>query len=173
MYNRATYNKTTYNRVNTFEFEWLATANVETASSGLLFVLRYLDSSVEAVTSSSGGMTRLLLFTGETDAISAVQGNYSRIRFFDAVAEAISIAIGAGVSTYGSATLELENISMIAGDELIIDTEHMTVTLNGANIVDRITDASVFFKLKSGENDIIIEGGTIADIKILWKDRWL
>jgi hypothetical protein len=47
------------------------------------------------------------------------------------------------------------------------------VTLNGVNIVDRITDASAFFKLMSGMNDIIVEGGTVADIKVLWKDRWL
>lgn len=57
--------------------------------------------------------------------------------------------------------------------ELIIDTEHMTVTLNGANIIDRVSDDSAFFKLQPGENDIIVEGGTTADVKILWKDRWL
>ena len=55
----------------------------------------------------------------------------------------------------------------------IIDTEHMTVTLNGANIIDRVSDDSAFFKLQPGENDIIVEGGTTADVKILWKDRWL
>ena len=64
-------------------------------------------------------------------------------------------------------------MNMVAGDELIIDTEHMTVTLNGVNIVDRVSDSSVFFKLMSGVNDIIVEGGTTADIRILWKDRWL
>lgn len=32
---------------------------------------------------------------------------------------------------------------------------------------------SAFFKLQPGENDIIVEGGTTADVKILWKDRWL
>ena len=35
------------------------------------------------------------------------------------------------------------------------------------------TCASAFFKLQPGENDIIVEGGTTADVKILWKDRWL
>ena len=47
------------------------------------------------------------------------------------------------------------------------------VTLNGANIIDRVSDDSAFFKLQPGENDIIVEGGTTADVKILWKDRWL
>ena len=67
----------------------------------------------------------------------------------------------------------IEGVNMVAGDELIIDTEHMTVTLNGANIIDRVSDDSAFFKLQPGENDIIVEGGTTADVKILWKDRWL
>ena len=44
---------------------------------------------------------------------------------------------------------------------------------NGANIIDRVSDDSAFFKLQPGENDIIVEGGTTADVKILWKDRWL
>ena len=80
---------------------------------------------------------------------------------------------GTGVSTYGSVTMVIEGVNMVAGDELIIDTEHMTVTLNGANIIDRVSDDSAFFKLQPGENDIIVEGGTTADVKILWKDRWL
>ena len=67
----------------------------------------------------------------------------------------------------------VEGVNMVAGDELIIDTEHMTVTLNGVNIVDRVSDDSAFFKLQPGENDIIVEGGTTADVKVLWKDRWL
>lgn len=36
-----------------------------------------------------------------------------------------------------------------------------------------IVENSAFFKLQPGENDIIVEGGTTADVKILWKDRWL
>ena len=67
----------------------------------------------------------------------------------------------------------IEGVNMVAGDELIIDTEHMTVTLNGENIIDRVSDDSAFFELEPGENDIIVEGGTTADVKILWKDRWL
>ena len=106
--------------------------------------------------------------------------------FNDKAAAAISIIGGADgptsiflagklgqTSTYGSVTMVIEGVNMVAGDELIIDTEHMTVTLNGANIIDRVSDDSAFFKLQPGENDIIVEGGTTADVKILWKDRWL
>lgn len=96
-----------------------------------------------------------------------------RVVFFSAEATAEAFASGSGVSTYGQEVMTIEGVNMVAGDELVIDTEHMTVTLNGENIIDRVSDASVFFKLMSGVNDIIVEGGTTADVRIVWKDRWL
>ena len=153
MYNRTPYNKTAYNRTTSIVFEWLATANAETDTSATLKIIRYLDGSAEAVATASGVFVRVLLPS--------------------ALAEAVATASGTGVSTYGSVTMVIEGVNMVAGDELVIDTEHMTVTLNGANIIDRVSDDSAFFNLQPGENDIIVEGGTTADVKILWKDRWL
>lgn len=155
MYNRTPYNKTTYNRTTSIVFEWLATANAETDTSATLKIIRYLDGSAAAVATASGVFVRVLLPSALAEA------------------EAVATASGTGVSTYGSVTMVIEGVNMVAGDELIIDTEHMTVTLNGANIIDRVSDDSAFFKLQPGENDIIVEGGTTADVKILWKDRWL
>ena len=107
------------------------------------------------------------------EAVAEAIGDYIRTLFFEGDAIAEANASGTGVSTYGQEVMVVEGVNMVAGDELIIDTEHMTVTLNGVNIVDRVSDSSVFFKLMSGVNDIIVEGGTTADIRILWKDRWL
>ena len=150
MYNRTPYNRTQYNRKARFVFEWTATANAESGSCGALLVIRYLAGTAEAETSASGEVVRILLFTSAAEAVADPR-----------------------VSTYGQEVMVVEGVNMVAGDELIIDTEHMTVTLNGVNIVDRVSDSSVFFKLMSGVNDIIVEGGTTADIRILWKDRWL
>ena len=110
---------------------------------------------------------------GTAEAVAEAIGDYIRTLFFEGDAIAEANASGTGVSTYGQEVMVVEGVNMVAGDELIIDTEHMTVTLNGVNIVDRVSDSSVFFKLMSGVNDIIVEGGTTADIRILWKDRWL
>lgn len=173
MYNRAPYNKTAFNRTTSIVFEWLATANAETDTSAALKVIRYLGGSVEAITSAAGMFVRILLPSALAEAEAGSTGDYIRTLFFSALAEAVASAIGAGVSTYGSVTMVIEGVNMVAGDELVIDTEHMTVTLNGANIIDRVSDESTFFKLQPGENDIIVEGGTTADVKILWKDRWL
>jgi len=173
MFNRTPFNRTTYNRTTTITFEWLATAHAETDSSAYILVVRYLNGAVEAVAQASGVIIRVVLPEGIAEAETSSLGDYIRTLFFDALAEAISSARGTSVSSYGSVTMVIEGVNMVAGDELVIDTEHMTVTLNGVNIVDRVSDDSAFFKLQPNENDIIVEGGTTADIKILWKDRWL
>lgn len=149
------------------------TANAETDTSATLKIIRYLDGSAAAVATASGVFVRVLLPSALAEAEAGSVGDYIRTLFFSALAEAVATASGTGVSTYGSVTMVIEGVNMVAGDELIIDTEHMTVTLNGANIIDRVSDDSAFFKLQPGENDIIVEGGTTADVKILWKDRWL
>ena len=173
MYNRTPYNKTTYNRSAKIIFEWLATASAETESAAAVKIVRYLGGTVEAVTAASGVIVRVVLPSAVAEAETGSVGDYIRTLFLSALAEAITASSGTGVSTYGSVTMVIEGVNMAAGDELIIDTEHMTVTLNGANIIDRVSDESEFFKLQPGLNDIIVEGGTTADVKILWKDRWL
>lgn len=175
MYNRLTYNRAAYNRSASFVFEWTAIASATAEAAGALLIVRYFDGAAEAVTTSSGEIIRTALFVdGATaEAVAEAIGEYIRTIYQTGQADAEAIANAAAVSTYGSVTLVIEGVNMVAGDELIIDTEHMTVTLNGINIVDRVDDESVFFKLMPGENDVIVEGGTTADVKILWKDRWL
>lgn len=167
MFNRSAYNRTSFNRSSSIVFEWLATANAETDASAAVKIIRHLNGAVEAVAEARGVIIRVVLPSAIAEAESSSVGDYIRILFFDATATAT------GVSTYGSITMQFPGLTMTAGDELIIDTGHMTITLNGANVIDLLSDDSEFFKLKPGENDIIVEGGTTADIKVLWKDRWL
>ena len=143
MFNRSAYNRTSFNRSSSIVFEWLATANAETDASAAVKIIRHLNGAVEAVAEARGVIIRVVLPSAIAEAESSSVGDY------------------------------IPGLTMTAGDELIIDTEHMTITLNGANVIDLLSDDSEFFKLKPGENDIIVEGGTTADIKVLWKDRWL
>ena len=115
-------------------------------------------------------------WTGTATAESRASGSLLiERRLAGNVAEAVAeaYASGAGVATYGQEVMTILGVNMVPGDELVIDTEHMTVTLNGENIIDRVSDDAVFFKLMSGINDITVEGGTTADVRIVWKDRWL
>lgn len=174
MYNRTPYNRTAYNRKKGSVFEWLAVATAETESSGAILIIRYFEGEAEAVAESSGVVVRtVLLESTVAEATALAFADYIRRVFLSGEAEAVAESSGGSLSTLGQEILILEGLNMKSGDELKIDTEHMTITLNGVNIIDRVKDESVFFKLKSGINDIVIEGGSRADIKILWKDRWL
>jgi hypothetical protein len=174
MYNRTHYNRQSYNRKSRSEFEWTGTATAESRASGSLLIERHLAGNVaEAVAEAFGEIIRRHLFEGFAEAASEAAGALVRVRFFSGTAVAEANASGAGVATYGQEVMTILGVNMVPGDELVIDTEHMTVTLNGENIIDRVSDDAVFFKLMSGINDITVEGGTTADVRIVWKDRWL
>lgn len=62
------------------------------------------------------------------------------------------------------------------GDELVINTEDMTVTLNSQNAIEYFSVDSDFFNLLTGENKIVYsDTSSIRNVlvDILWKDRWL
>ena len=174
MYKRTHYNRQSYNRKSRSEFEWTGTATAESRASGSLLIERHLTGNVaEAAAEAFGEIIRRHLFEGVAEAASEAAGALVRVRFFSGTAVAEANASGAGVATYGQEVMTILGVNMVPGDELVIDTEHMTVTLNGENIIDRVSDDAVFFKLMSGINDITVEGGTTADVRIVWKDRWL
>lgn len=174
MYNRAHYNRQSYNRLSRNEFAWTGSATAQSSAGGNLVIERRFTGDVaEAVSEAAGELIRQHLLASEAAAVTAASGSVIRIRFFGGTAEAESSASGTGVSTYGQEVMTILGVNMVAGDELIISTEHMTVTLNGENIIDRVSDDAVFFKLMSGVNDITVDGGTTADVRVVWKDRWL
>lgn len=72
--------------------------------------------------------------------------------------------------------INLKDIVLKPGDELIIDTDLMTVTLNGQNAMRYFSSQSDFFKLAPGENIIAYSDDSETkeySVDILWKDRWL
>jgi len=67
-------------------------------------------------------------------------------------------------------------LALAPGDELIINTDEMTVTVNGQNGMRYFSMDSDFFKLLSGENKIVYSdtsGSRDVLVDIIWKDRWL
>lgn len=144
MFNRSAYNRTSFNRSSSIVFEWLATANAETDASAAVKIIRHLNGAVEAVAEARGVIIRVVLPSAIAEAESSSVGDYIRILFFDAMAEAVATATATGISTYGSITMQFPGLTMTAGDELIIDTGHMTITLNGANVIDLLSDDSEF-----------------------------
>ena len=174
MFNRTSFNRTTFNRVGRLSpFEWKALVNGETDATARLKLVKHFDAAVAASSTATASFIRVYLPRSVVGALTASTGSFIRWKIFKSEVFAVAEASGEALSTYGSVTLELKGVNMVSGDMLIIDTEHMTVTLNGQSVVDKITDASAFFKLEPGDNDIIVEGASRADVRILWKDRWL
>jgi hypothetical protein len=100
------------------------------------------------------------------------------LRRFIAIAPAALINLGAkgAASMFGYSTIALPGLVLPVGGDLVIDTEEMTVTLNGVDVTRYFGADSEFFKLKPGENIVIYEDGVQnrnISYKILWKDLWL
>lgn len=67
----------------------------------------------------------------------------------------------------GSAEMKYTG-QVTASDKLIIDTEKLTATFNGANAL--VNYNGVFPKLAVGDNTVTVSGGTV---KVIWLNRWI
>ena len=177
MYNRARFNHTPYNRSTVLEFQWKASVDgVAAVKAEINICFSFNIDPASGISDGSGLFIRIIFPDSISEALSETLAAYVRVFMYEGIAEAISGSSGTKVSLYELATMLIQNINMAAGDTLIIDTDHMTVTLNGVNVVDKISDESEFFDLKPGLNEIAVSSKTAAskaDVKILWKDKWL
>lgn len=76
----------------------------------------------------------------------------------------------------GVQVMRFEGLVLKPGDELIINTGDMTVTLNGQNAMEFFSADSEFITLLHGENTIEYNdasGTRKISFDIIWKDRWL
>lgn len=72
--------------------------------------------------------------------------------------------------------IDLKGIQLLPGETLEIDTENMTVTINGKNAVQHWQLGSKFFELAPGENTFIYYDTAPtrkAALTVTWRDRWL
>lgn len=172
MYNRGLYNRIGYN-ISLAEFVWRSLAAAETVGEGTLLITRRLSGAAVGETSQTSALTKILFFGSHAAAETSVDGYYIRVRFFASQAKAEAFTQAKSISKYEKETFTLPLVNMVAGDELIIDTEAMTVMLNGTSIQSKIGDDAIFFKLKYGANNITVSGGSTANIKIAHRGRWL
>lgn len=155
-----------------------AAADLRLGSSGCS-LRRYFSDSPKAITVL--GLTGQGSRTIYADLMPVEFALYLRgesLRRFMASAPLISANLGAkgAAAMFGYSTIALPGLVIPPGGDLVIDTEEMTVTLNGEDVTRYFGADSEFFKLKPGENIVIYEDGVQnRDIsyKILWKDLWL
>jgi len=76
----------------------------------------------------------------------------------------------------GEQVMRFEDLVLKPGDELVINTCDLTVTLNGQNAMEYFAADSEFITLLNGENTIEYNDESESreiSFDIIWKDRWL
>lgn len=113
------------------------------------------------------------------EAVAITSGTARFINRIELWPEAANVVTGASVKTasvFGVDVLSLPQIVLRPGQELIIDTDNMTATIDGQNAIHLLSDDSVFFLLAQGEDIITYSdnsGSRHINIKVMYKDRWL
>ena len=115
----------------------------------------------------SSGSSQIILNTQvEGTKVFIVEGGTSNIRMYTEANQVLA----------GESVISLEGITLKPGDELIINTCDMTVTINGQNAMEYFSNESEFFTLLNGINTLVYSDSNSnrkISFDIIWKDRWL
>ena len=101
---------------------------------------------------------------------------YNRLLLHADTVEVTTGASAKAIEVYGVETISLPDIVLKPGQELIIDTNEMTVTIDGENAIHLLSADSDFFALMQGENTITYSDNSnkrTAGLKVMWKNRWV
>lgn len=111
------------------------------------------------------------------NAISGLSGRNIRaqVATLDNV-DAVSGMTVRAVSVIGIQFISLPDIVLEPGETLIIDTDRMTVTIDGENAIHLLSGDSEFFFLAQGENIITYSDNSNSrniNLNAMWKNRWV
>lgn len=177
MFNRQPYNRGKFN----------VQSSQTIGNSGIGLIVMSTNTVQVSKTISAKGSTSLCLKHNVDGTIVKYINGYSSL-LLDAYGKGTKIFIVAGnianmvmktesnQSLAGESAIILKGLILKPGDELIINTCDMTITINGQNAMEYFSDESDFFKLLSGINTLIYsDGNTNRNIyfDVIWKDRWL
>jgi len=172
-------------------------ADIELAATSRLTVVNVLHGSAETSLVSVGELNRRKILLGNSDIILDIDVPLNiNIPYEGNIAKGLTIAVdflGIRQSLRGTAHIvlatlnegfniwryehiHLPNLVIGVGGELIIDTDNMTITMNGQNVMRFLSRDSEFFLLNPATNELTFTSGNAnnrADIRVLWRDAWL
>ena len=114
--------------------------------------------------------------TGTSEILSGSQGEGTKVFIVEGGTSNIRMETAANQVLAGESVISLEGITLKPGDELIINTCDITVTINGQNAMEYFSNDSDFFTLLNGLNTLIYNDSNSSrniSFDIIWKDRWL
>lgn len=187
-FNRGKFNASAHKRSNANVFMSAAgDLTVTRAFSGEAGITLNTGSGALNASSTFGGDSKITLFAdadisasysfaGTADIILSAVGRMNIIHNLNGAAFVVLEAIGQDFNTFRVEYIELPDLVLRTGDELIIDTDAKTITLNGQNVMRHFSRTSDFFNFNPRENEIEYLSNNPDDrveIRILWKDAWL
>lgn len=114
--------------------------------------------------------------TGTSEIWSGSQGEGTKVLTAESEISKLAMHTEANQMLGGESVISLEGITLKPGDELIINTCDMTVTINGQNAMEFFSNESEFFTLLNGLNTLIYNDSNSSrniSFDVIWKDRWL
>ena len=179
MYNQAAYNRQPYNRAGAAESWAAAAARLRTAAAGSMTAELSLRGRADARLFGAASATWEKPLRGDGAALR-LNGTSPMLKTevpFAAARAALRLAGGsAPLSLYSSDDLTLEGLQFAPGDELVIDTDRVTVEQNGVSVIRCWRAGSVPLRLAPGDNVLIWQDGETArtvSCTVVWKDRWI
>ena len=177
MFNRQPYNRGKFN-----------TPSIQTSSNSGISILKLAGNEVKPRQDMTSFGTTAMVLRTLNDAInikssSAIanlmmcsKGIQTKIHYGIANISDIQLQTKGEHTLAGEELISLPGLVLKPGDELVIDTCEMTVSVNGQNMMKFVSDDSEFFSLLPGDNELIYTDGVTTrkvSIDILWKDRWV
>lgn len=177
MFNRQPFNRGKFN----------VSSSSKTGNSGLGLMLMGVNSVLASKIISANGISSLAMnqFTEGTivkydksisDLVLNSYGEGNKVFIVVSDISNMTMTTEANQSLAGESIITLEDINLKPGDELIINTCDMTITINGQNAMEYFSDDSEFFNLLSGLNTLIYSDSNSSrniSFDVIWKDRWL
>lgn len=172
MFGQISFNRGAFNRAaESTTTSWMGSAQAVAEAEAGLRLTKRMSGEGNAVATATATASNIHYQIGTADAVATAISEWIRRRGLDGHADAIATGSAVGVYQMGADYLAFD-ISLNAGDDLIIDTERMTILRNNQNFIYALDDYSTFFDLAKGDY-ITIAGDGTATVTLLWKDRWL
>lgn len=182
MFNRAQFNKATFNRHADLEEVGLS-AVINSEYGMQIAPLKVLVKLSEAVISSEFGTVtaRLGLLAplppvniGMEFSVSAKLAVYVPLPAVEISSE--YALIPAALRTVEQEEMNLERLGLAPGQTLIIDTDSLEIEIDNEIRVDCWVTGGVFFKLKNGDNELVFSDNVNSRdllVTVLWADQYL
>ncbi|MCL2197319.1 MAG: hypothetical protein FWB80_00190 [Defluviitaleaceae bacterium] len=191
-FNRMGFNR---GRFNTWGFR-RSSAVIGTSASANMCVITSFDAATEIAVFTELEFNKIKTFSGVSEILLDAQGEINIAKPMSGTAEInlatagrfqLMLSLGgasditletasAGFVLFVIEHIHLPNLIVPPGGELIIDTDNMTVLLNGQNVMRFLSRDSEFFLLNPSINEVTFTSANQnnrASTRILWKDAWL